>query len=684
MKFAHPEILWALIALAVPVIVHLFNFRRFKRVEFSNVAFLKEVQQETKSRSRLKHLLILTSRLLAILFLVFAFAQPFIPLDETRPGATTRNVSIYIDNSFNMDALSGEGRLLDLAKAKAGEVISAYQATDRFQIITNDLEGRHQRFHSQEDVLDMLDEITVSSAVRPLGEVIQRQQDLIMTSGAEDTYGGNIFVFSDLQESTHRFDGFVPDSAINVRFVPEFATRSANVWIDSIWFDTPVRSLNEPEKLNLRIMNDVAEGLDNVPMKLEINGQQKAIGSFNVIPGTFTDTCLYFTSTTPGVKHCRISIQDHPISYDDDWHFGFTIAAKVKVLVIKEANGGGEFRSIFGNDPFYDLEVSDLGNVNYGRIPLFDLVILDEPNSIASGLTQELASFINDGGTVLFFPKSNGEKSSYNELLLAGGAPSIKSRTSIRSKVSDINLSHPIYAGVFDRIPENIDLPQVTSYLAFSRGSRSGEQQLLTLQNGDPFFFRASEGEGQLFVSAVGLSQEESNFAKHAIFVPTILRVAEFARPSGDMDQTIGAEAVLTLRKLPVTGDASFKLQRVGSEEGYIPRHRSVRGGVEIFLGDQQGSAGNYELLLADSVVKAIGLNYSRDESSLSAYTKANWENELALAGWNKSSVIESSIDTVSNAVEQLDEGKVLWDLFIMLAIAMLVIELLLIKFWKS
>src|SRR3954467_10394129 len=99
MVFLQPLFLWALAAVSVPVIIHLFNFRRFKKIYFTNVRFLQEIKQDTRSRSRLKHLLILIARLLALAFLVFAFAQPFIPLSKSSNVTTgTKHVSIYIDN----------------------------------------------------------------------------------------------------------------------------------------------------------------------------------------------------------------------------------------------------------------------------------------------------------------------------------------------------------------------------------------------------------------------------------------------------------------------------------------------------------------------------------------------------------------------------------------------------------
>lgn len=126
MQFVYPAFLFGLAALAIPVIIHLFNFRRFKTVYFTNVRFLKNIQEETATKSKLKHLFILLSRLLAIAFLVFAFAQPFIPSNQSAKTTAHRAVSIYIDNSFSMEAVNNDEQLLNIAKRKAEEITGIY------------------------------------------------------------------------------------------------------------------------------------------------------------------------------------------------------------------------------------------------------------------------------------------------------------------------------------------------------------------------------------------------------------------------------------------------------------------------------------------------------------------------------------------------------------------------------
>jgi len=180
MQFLYPAFLYGLLALAIPVIIHLFFFRRFKKVYFTNVKFLKEVKEETSARRKIRNLLVLLSRLLAMGLLVLGFAQPFIPQDtEVKKGA--KAVAVYVDNSFSMSSLSQDVPLIDKAKERARAVVSAYNVEDRFQILTGDFEGRHQRLVSQEDALALIDEVKVTPSVKKISQVIVRQRQALET-----------------------------------------------------------------------------------------------------------------------------------------------------------------------------------------------------------------------------------------------------------------------------------------------------------------------------------------------------------------------------------------------------------------------------------------------------------------------------------------------------------------------
>src|SRR5690606_35334646 len=133
MTFLYPSFLWALLALSIPVIIHLFNFRKTTRIFFSNNRFLRQVKEVTTAKRRLKHYLILASRLLFLLFLVFTFAQPVIPArDQLDAG---RNIVIYLDNSQSMSArMPDKTPAFDAALSFSRGIVDLFPPDTRYRI----------------------------------------------------------------------------------------------------------------------------------------------------------------------------------------------------------------------------------------------------------------------------------------------------------------------------------------------------------------------------------------------------------------------------------------------------------------------------------------------------------------------------------------------------------------------
>jgi len=246
MEFVNPFFLWALLALCVPIIIHLFNFRRFKTVYFTNVKFLKEVKEETASRSKLKHWLVLLSRLLALAFLVLAFAQPFLPKQDADVVTGKKTVSIFVDNSFSMNAQSQDVSLFEKAKQKAQEVVEAYGPEDKFQLITHDLEGKHQRLLTKDAFLTELEQLKITPNVSSLSNVLSRQKQTLEKLDAAQK---NIFYITDFQKSIVDLE---VDTTYNYYLIPLQSVNQQNVFADSLWFEAPVQLLNQTNKLIVR------------------------------------------------------------------------------------------------------------------------------------------------------------------------------------------------------------------------------------------------------------------------------------------------------------------------------------------------------------------------------------------------------------------------------------------------
>lgn len=678
MSFARPEILWALFALLIPIIVHLFNFRRFRKVTFSNVSFLKEVQQETKSRSKIKHFLILFARLIALACLILAFAQPFIPLDENNKAQGDRAISIYIDNSFSMEGESEEGQLLEVAKNKARELLLAYGPTDRFQIITNDFEGRHQRLVSKEEAKELIDEIQVSAQVRKLEDVISRQNDLLKSNELE---GERLsFLLSDLQKNTHELSAdFKADSLINVRFVPQLSAIDVNVYIDSVWFDTPVRVLNQPEVLHLRVKHNSDEVLENIPLQLNINGARKAIGNFKLVPGIATDTSLTFTQTTAGNQFASLSIEDYPVTFDDEFFFSYNVASQISILDIKGNSAGSNVEKVFANDPFYAYSSMSEGQVNYGELGTYQLLILNQLDALSSGLVNELENYTRNGGTCLFIPSENGDVSTYNELTLALANTQI-AKSSGSFKVDEINLDHFIYSGVFESLNGNIDLPKGDGAYVINRSSRNDEEQLLSLQSGTSFLAAYPLGNGRFYLLATSLSSSQSNFAQHALFVPSLLRIAEFSQRKTPLYYPVSDEVVIELSNKGLQNDEVFEIRSKDNEFTFIPESRQLGGKTQLFVHSQIQDAGQYELGQGEVLKEALSFNYSRLESATQAYSISEWQGVLNEKNWSNAAVFEGDIDRIAALVANIDEGRTLWWMFLVLALAFLFLEVIFIK----
>ncbi|MCB0678281.1 MAG: BatA and WFA domain-containing protein, partial [Saprospiraceae bacterium] len=312
MQFLFPVFLAALAAIAIPIIIHLFYFRRFKKVYFTNVRFLREVKEETSARSRLRNLLVLLMRCLAIALLVLAFAQPFIPQDaEVRTGK--KAVGVFIDNSFSMSAASEDVPLLELAKRRAREIVGAYPADDRFQILTNDFEGRHQRLVSKEDALSLIDEVEVGPAVRDLSQVLARQRQALQSPDAEYSVS---YLISDFQRNITDLQEYV-DTTMEINLVPLQSVQEKNISIDSAWFESPVQMLNQTNRLMVRVFNHTDEEVDNIRLSIRYEGQEKPVGTLTIPPKAGVTDTVNLSIRNAGWHEAELKITDYPVQFDD-------------------------------------------------------------------------------------------------------------------------------------------------------------------------------------------------------------------------------------------------------------------------------------------------------------------------------------------------------------------------------
>ena len=674
MQFLFPAFLFGLAAIAIPIIIHLFNFRRFKTVYFSNVSFLKEIKEETASRSRVKHLLVLAARILAILFLVLAFAQPFIPKKNTNISAGKKYVSVYVDNSYSMEGMSGGVRLLDKAKQAGKEIAQNYAANDQFQLLTNDLQGRQQRLVSKEEFLSMLEEVEISPAARSLRELTRRQADVLSLENSKNKVA---YLLSDFQKN---MGDFTPDTSVRYNLIPLAADAQQNIYIDTAWFTEPVQVLNQNAKLIVRIKNSGEKAVEGNRLALKLNGQSKGIADFTVGAGSYTYDTLGFVINQQGWNRAELSIQDYPITNDDTYYFAFQVADRVKVLAITDSRSNVFLDGVFKDQSEFEYKSVPVGSLDYSQIKGNQFVVLSNLNNISSGLSAALNSFMTNGGTVCLFPGYKCDQESYNAFLSSLGLNTFTGLKEEEQEVSKINLQQELFKDIFEKVPENMGLPKVRKYYHINTKIVSHEPGILGLKNGDEFLYKEPFGTGAIYICASPLDKAYSDLPVHAIFAPMMYKMAIMGNHAENMAYVIGDKKGIEIASKGAGADKVYKVK--GDQLEFIPEQFALGSKVILGLKDQVKKSGFYKVSLENSdSTDVIALNYDRKESDLSFYKSDELKTQYSSSNMT---VVNSVGLEVAQVIKEMDRGISLWKACLILALLALAAESLLLRFWKS
>jgi len=676
MRFLSPGFLFALLTIAIPVIIHLFNFRKFKKVYFSNVRFLKDVQIQTSSRQYLKDRLILATRILGLSFLVFAFARPYIPTEDQKNGFQQEILSIFIDNSYSMEAVNKEGTLLDEAKRKAKEISSAYSISDKFQLLTNEFSGKNQRLLSFEEFQTAVDEVTISSANRTIDQIISRQREVFLK---EPNSLKTIYLISDFQKNILSKDPIPADSSIKTRLVKLNSNSLPNVSVDSVWFGTAIHKPGDSEKLIVRLRNNSDEEAINIPVKLQINKVQKAIASMTIKPRSIETDTLNFSGLNSGWQQAELEITDFPVVFDDKFYFSFNVQPSLSLLIINGAKQSDYLNSVYRSDPFFKVVNVAAGNINYSGLSEYPLIILNEVAAISDGLSQQLNSYIQRGGSLIVFPALENDQSDLKKFLSSVGTDVPMQVLNTENKVTAINLAHPVFQGVFDNVPKQIDLPVAKKYLRYSTLNTNNRQNLLEMQGKISFFSEYRVGSGKIYLSAVPLNSETSNFARHSVFVPIMYQTALLSLRNQNLFFKLNNDQQIQLPKISLNSNQTLKLKNDKFEA--IPDLRQNENFSQLYIADQIKKAGNYQVLKNDSLIAVLSFNESGSESDMS-YSSDAQINELFPK--QKIEILNTAPGSISNAVKSIKQGTSLWKVCLILALFFFAAEILLLRFYKG
>jgi hypothetical protein len=685
MSFLYPGFLWALAALAVPLVIHLFHFRRYRTVYFTNVRFLKEVVEETRTRQKLRHWLILALRMLAVAALVLAFAQPVLPGEAAAEPAARRAVSVYVDNTFSMDALGEDRSLLEQARERARNIAEAHGPDDRFQLLTADLAGGQQRLLDREQFLEALDGVGLSPEAPALERVYRRQLDALSASGIE---ARRAYLISDFQRSA---GGLEPDSTVATALVPLTGLTPRNLVVDSVWFRDPLPLPGQPAALSVRLRNVGREDASDVGVKLYLDppasgegapaGREiRALAELDLPAGAVVEDTLVFTLPAAGAWQGEVVLTDYPVTFDDRWFFHLDVPASFPVLAVGREGGSPFLEAVFGDNARFTLESRDAGRVDYGALPGYGLIIVDGLDAVPEGLAAELAGYAEAGGSVLLFPGDRASAEGLAPLLDRVGLR-LGGRSPLERPVSTLHAEHPLFGGVFERVPRNLTLPTARLSYRLQAGPASREDPLLSFRDGEPFLARYPLGGGQLIVCASPLTREASDLpTQGGLLVPLLVKLGSAGAIDRPLAGVLGRSGWIDLGAGTALPEEAPPTVSGPDGSRFLPELQAGGRRLRLRVDDAVTAAGPYAVSASDgSVLGRFALNHDRRESDLEAFGPA----DLREAYGDRVEILEGSPERLAAAVGRMASGRRLWRTCLIFALAFLALETALLR-WPN
>ncbi|WP_299685340.1 BatA domain-containing protein [uncultured Dokdonia sp.] len=643
MQFKHPELLYALFLLIIPILVHLFQLRKFQKEDFTNVAFLKQISIQTRKSNTIKKWLVLLMRLGLMAMMVLAFAQPFFTQSDT--ATKEKETVVYLDNSFSMQAKGPSGQLFRQALQ---DLIVNIPEEETFTLLTNTETYRDISIKNTRNTLLKLGYAAEQLTPGAIG--LKAQKEFSSNPATEK----QLIVISDFQDKGQQHDIDVTD--VSLHYVQVRPVIENNIVIDSVY---PTRS--ETNRLSLTATLSTQERREtNVPISL-YNGEQliaKATASFNEATETQVEFDIDIQSDFKG----KLTIEDPLLSFDNTLYFNNNTVQAIKVLSINE--GDQEFLSRIYTTPEFAYTATDHTSLDYSKIPDYNFIIINEVKTPSLALVNALTTFVSNGGSVLCILNENTAAANYATLLSRLGGLQIGELTTNGRLVTTINYDHPLYRNVFDNRIKNFQYPSVSNGFNITNG-----EEILNFEDGSAFI----TGKDKVYTISGGLNTTNSNFQNSPLIVPTLYNMAKQSLSLPTLYFTNGIVNTYDIPAL-LQEDGILSLANVETpDKTQIPLQRTFGNKVSITTQEQPENAGIYHVLHKDSILQQISYNYNRDESVL------RYQNIQATEGVS----YHTSVVTLFDTLKEANSIQSLWKWFVIFALLFLLMEMLILKFFK-
>lgn len=642
MQFKHPEVLYFLFLLVIPILVHLFQLRRFKKEYFTNVKFLKELSIQTRKSSTIKKWLLLMTRLMLLAFLILAFAQPFFAAKESVKN--TNEMYIILDNSYSMQAKGKKGELL---KRAVQDLLEHAPETQNFSLITNSDNYWNTDIKSvQKD----LQNLKYSASPFRLDNLIAK------VNARKSAFNKDIIVITDaVGLEANQAKNFKKED--NVYFVIPEAEQKNNISVDSVFIQ---QTLDRFYEVGVKLSAN-GDDFKDIPIALYNNNK---LAAKTLINFEAKEKTVSFTIPKEDF-HGYVSVTDKGLAYDNTYYFSISKLSKTNVISIGDADKSNFLSRIYTSDEF-NYNNFPIANLDYNLIEKQDAIVVNELKDIPQALQTTLKSFVGKGGNLVIIPAQESNTAELNSFMTNFGTLKFNTASPNEKKVTKINFNHPLFSTVFEKKIDNFQYPSTKISFALS----STTPAVLSYEDQSAFLTSLPNDLSSVYVFAAPINKTNSNFQNSPLIVPTFYNMAQNS-------QKTGVNAIVIGESQPFVVDALLSKDEIltvkNNSENFIPVQQLLNTKVKLNFNDSPTEAGNFGIFNGTNPVQNISFNYNRTESN------------LALVNSDIASDFKEidDIEMVFNTIQTDRTDTQIWKWFVILALFFLALELLIQKFVK-
>jgi hypothetical protein len=687
MIFLNPAVLFGLLAASIPVLIHLLNLKKLKKIEFSTLSFLKELQKNKIRKLKLKQWLLLALRVLIVLFLVIAFARPTLKgfaLGGTTSAAKTTAVFI-LDNTFSMSAVSANGSYFNQAKQTVITLLQNLEEGDEAALVLVSQQGNEEikPTLNLDEFSKQVKDADISYSSGTINHALIRAAEILEKS---NNFNKEIYLLSDFQKGRLAAEKSLPDLSrlLNDRiklYTFDFSGKEIfNLGIDDLKVNTQIFEKDKPVSFNATVTNYSRQPADNIVLSLFINGERSSQQSISLAGGETKVITMEAVAKSTGYMNAFAELEDDDIMQDNKRYANFYVPDKIPAAVFYNNENDIKFvetaLSLTGEAGTIKLTGININRFSSFDLSQFNVIIIDGSKNIPD--IQRLKSYVENGGGLFLMPGEQNDVSGFSNITTKLGLPAAEgtagklNETGNAVSFDKIEFDHPIFQNIFLHTDKKkLDSPEIYFHYKITTGGKG--VNIITLTDGTSFLSDYKIGKGKVLLLNTSPVLSWSNFPLKNIFAPLFLKsvfyLASKDRPGSEYFAGNPVTVTLSGATLP-----RIKVERPDKTEEFINLEKS--GSLNFITYNKTNVTGNYRFYSGQRIVEEVSVNANPEESVTKYLSSDDFQKYLDEIHFKGKHISISRNDNPSEIVMQSRFGSELWRLFLILAFITALVEM--------